>query len=63
MSHFESYLDIPMIADLKGRVDVIQTDLKKQVHKAFREIGQVWSFTNDTFPDFHSDSCVMVLLL
>ncbi len=41
ISHFEQYLDVPMIKDLRHRVDVIQTDLQTQVHKAFREIGQV----------------------
>jgi DNA repair exonuclease SbcCD ATPase subunit len=41
MAHFEKYTNIPMIADIKTRIDLIQSDLQKHVRKAFREIGQL----------------------
>ena len=41
MSHFDKYSSIPVVAELKSKVEVIRQDLKKHVHKAFREIGQV----------------------
>lgn len=41
MAHFEQYTSVPMIADIKGRIDAIQSELKRHVHKSFREIGQL----------------------
>lgn len=41
MVHFERYTNIPMVADIKSRIDSIQNALKRHVHKAFREIGQL----------------------
>jgi hypothetical protein len=41
MSHFDQYINIPLIHEIKTRLDTIRLDLKKHVHKAFREIGQV----------------------
>ena len=39
--HFDKYTNIPLIADLIERVNRIQGDLRKHVHYAFREIGQM----------------------
>ena len=41
MAHFEPYTDIPLILDLKNRITIIQNDLKYEVHKIFKNIGQV----------------------
>jgi len=43
MSSFQpaAYANIPIIAELKERVGVIQMHLKKHAHRAFREIGQL----------------------
>lgn len=40
-THFDKYTSIPLIADIRERVNKIQIDLKKHVHYAFREIGQL----------------------
>lgn len=39
--HFDKYNSVPLIADVNSRVHAIQIDLKKHVHYAFREIGQL----------------------
>ena len=39
--HFDKYTNIPLIADMIERVNHIQGDLRKHVHYAFREIGQM----------------------
>ena len=36
-----SVVDIPLIFDLKARVELIQTELKKEVHTTFKELGQI----------------------
>jgi len=41
LGHFKHYTSIPMIAGVQQRVDAIKSDLKKHVHRAFREIGQL----------------------
>lgn len=41
MGHFAQYGAISMITDLQQRIDLIKSDLKKHVHRAFREIGQL----------------------
>jgi len=41
LTHFDRYNNIPKIAEVKGRVDNIQTELKRHVHISFRELGQV----------------------
>jgi hypothetical protein len=41
MSHFDQYTIIPLILEVKTKLDTIRMDLKKHVHKAFREIGQL----------------------
>ena len=41
LSHFDRYTAIPLIAEIRQRVDAIKADLKKHVHRAFREIGQL----------------------
>lgn len=41
MAHFHQYTEIPLVFDLQRRIDAIQNDLKSQVHRAFREIGQL----------------------
>jgi hypothetical protein len=41
MTHFDKYSNVPKVAEIKHRVESIQTDLKRHVHKSFREIGQV----------------------
>ena len=39
--HFDKYTNIPLISDMIERVNHIQGDLRKHVHYAFREIGQM----------------------
>lgn len=41
MVYFDEYLTIPMISDIKNRIDSIQNDLKKNIQRIFREIGQL----------------------
>lgn len=41
MTHFDKYTAIPKVAEIKSSVDAIQHDLRRHVHHAFREIGQV----------------------
>lgn len=41
MAHFDQYTEIPLVFDLQKRIDAIQNDLTSQVHRAFREIGQL----------------------
>jgi len=41
MAHFDQYTEIPLVFDLQKRIDAIQNDLTTQVHRAFREIGQL----------------------
>ena len=41
LGHFKLYTAIPLIAGVQQRVDVIKSDLKRHVHRAFREIGQL----------------------
>ena len=41
MTHFDPYTDIPLILDLKNRVTSIQYDLNQEVHKIFKNIGQI----------------------
>lgn len=41
MTHFVNYSTVPMIAEIKDKVEAIQTDLRNHVHKAFKEIGQL----------------------
>ena len=41
LTHFDRYTAVPKIAEVKGRVDTIQADLKRHVHSSFRELGQV----------------------
>ena len=47
LAHFDKYHLIPLISDIRTRVDVIQIDLKKHVHYAFREIGQLVDTVSD----------------
>ncbi len=47
LAHFDKYNLIPLISDIRTRVDVIQIDLKKHVHYAFREIGQLVDTVSD----------------
>ena len=49
LSHFLKYTSIPMICEIKDKLDEIQTDLRKHVHRAFREIGQVRIFISSHF--------------
>ena len=42
LTHFMKYTSIPMICEIKDKLEDIQTDLRKHVHRAFREIGQVY---------------------
>jgi hypothetical protein len=44
MAHFEKYSNIPKIAEIRDRVEGIQKDLQRHVHKSFREIGQVRTY-------------------
>jgi len=39
--HFDKYTNIPLMSDMIERVNHIQGDLRKHVHYAFREIGQM----------------------
>lgn len=41
MTHFERYTAIPKIAEIKLRVDTIQSSLQNHVFRSFKEIGQV----------------------
>jgi len=41
LTHFDRYTAVPKVAEIKGRVDSIQSDLKRHVHSLFRELGQV----------------------
>ena len=41
LSHFSKYNNVPMISETKGKLEDIQTHMKKHVHKVFREIGQI----------------------
>lgn len=73
MSSFEqaAYVNIPIIAEMKERVTVLQSHLKKHAHRAFREIGQLvdsiaaptahemMSEVNGAMKAF-SDSCLVV---
>ena len=40
MTHFERYTSIPKIAEIKLRVDTIQSSLQNHVFRSFKEIGQ-----------------------
>lgn len=39
--NFEKYSNISTISDIKMRVDKIQNELKRQIRKTFREVGQL----------------------
>mmetsp|Transcript_19731 Transcript_19731/g.36737 ORF Transcript_19731/g.36737 Transcript_19731/m.36737 type:complete len:838 (-) Transcript_19731:225-2738(-) len=41
MTHFDKYTAVPKVAEIKSNVDAIQHDLRRHVHHAFREIGQL----------------------
>ncbi len=41
LTHFDKYTSVPKISEVKGRVDSIQSDLRRHVHTSFRELGQV----------------------
>ena len=41
MIYFEKYLSIPQVAALKARLDLIQSSLRRHVHRTFLDIGQL----------------------
>eukprot|EP01041_Mallomonas_annulata_P011803 gene11803-24725_t len=41
LTHFDRYTSVPKITEVKGRVDAIQSDLRRHVHSSFRELGQL----------------------
>lgn len=41
MIYFEKYLSIPQVAALKARLDLVQSSLRRHVHRTFLDIGQL----------------------
>ena len=39
--HFEKYTQVPLVIDLQVRVDKVTVELKKQMHRVFREMSQL----------------------
>lgn len=47
MTRFQKYTGIPVITELNSRVSSLQMQLKKHIHRAFQDIGQLVESTAD----------------